>query len=316
MAEDPNARKVARMTDFDPRALRSAFGTFLTGVTVVTTHDESGRPIGFTANSFSSVSLDPPLASICLANTSSNFNTFSEAAGFAVNILSEDQISVSNTFARPSRDRFAGVEWKPGPNGAPILDGVSAWFDCSVFKTVEAGDHLILIGRVEAFDHSIAPGLRYARGAYVTPAAEARALNRRAGVVVSALIERDGQILLLDDGNGGLTIPATEDMANGADTAMAQLIAGCGIKAEPGFIYSVYQDKSRRQHISFLCQAEDGTPANGAFTQIVESTLMDVADPAIFTMLERFARESRMGNFGIYFGDETSGRVKPLVRGS
>ena len=126
----------------------------------------------------------------------------------------------------------------------------------------------------------------------------------------------DDQILLLDDGNGGLTIPATEHMADGADTAMAQLIAGCGIKAEPGFIYSVYQDKSRRQHISFLCQAEDGTPANGAFTQIVESTLMDVADPAICTMLERFARESRLGNFGIYYVDETSGQVKPLVRES
>ncbi|MGV6805090.1 MAG: flavin reductase family protein [Ruegeria sp.] len=304
------------MTDFDPRALRNAFGTFLTGVTVVTTHDGIGQPIGFTANSFSSVSLDPPLVSVCLANTSGNFNTFSKTAGFAINILAEDQIELSNTFARPAEDRFAGVSWQAGPNGAPILAGVSAWFDCTVFKTVEAGDHLILIGRVEAFDHSIAPGLGYVRGAYVTPAAEARALSRRSGIVISALIEREGLILLQDDGSGGLTIPATKDLSNGADTALAQLIRECGVTAEPGFIYSVYQDKLRQQHISFLCQAEGGTPTKGVFTQITDSTLMDVADPAICTMLERFAQESRMGNFGVYYGDETSGRVKPLVRGN
>lgn len=304
------------MTDFDPRALRNAFGTFLTGVTVVTAQDTAGQPIGFTANSFSSVSLDPPLVSVCLANTSSNFSTFAETKGFAINILSEAQIDISNTFARPAQDRFATVDWQTGPNGAPILAGVSAWFDCAMFKTVEAGDHLILIGRVEAFDQTIAPGLGYARGAYVTPAAEARALSRRTGMVVSALIERNGQILLQDDGTGGLTIPATDDLSDGADAALADLIKECGIMAEPGFIYSVYRDKSRRQHISFLCQADNGTPAKGAFTQISGSTLMDVTDPAICTMLERFARETRQGNFGVYFGDETRGRVKPLGRGS
>ena len=304
------------MTDFDPRALRNAFGAFLTGVTVVTTHDANGQPIGFTANSFSSVSLDPPLVSVCLANTSSNFETFAGAQGFAINILSEAQIDISNTFAKPVADRFATVAWKPGPAGAPILDEVSAWFDCSMFKTVAAGDHLILIGRVRAFDHSIAPGLGYARGAYVTPAAETRALSRRTGLVVSALIARNDQILLHDDGFGGLTIPATEDLSQGADTALASLIQSCGVTAEPGFIYSVYRDKSNRQHISFLCQAEDGTPGNGVFTEICDSTLMDVADPAICTMLERFARESRLGNFGVYYGDENSGQVKPFVRGS
>jgi len=301
----------------DPRALRSAFGTFMTGVTVVTTHDEAGQPLGFTANSFTSVSLNPPLVLVCLANTSSNYGTFAQASKFAVNILSEAQTEVSNTFARPVEDRFATVDWQVGPNGSPILQDVSAWFDCAMHKTVDAGDHLILIGEVKAFNQDIAPGLGYARGAYVTPAAEAKALSKRVNTVVSALIERDGKVLLQDDGRGHLTIPKTNDVSGGANSALAQLISDSGIHAEPGFIYSVFQDEAQKhQHISFLCQADNGEPVNGVFTEITSSTLMDVSDPAICTMLERFAAESQIGNFGVYFGNEVSGRVKPLTAGS
>ncbi|MDP5220333.1 flavin reductase family protein [Ruegeria sp. 2205SS24-7] len=301
----------------DPRALRNAFGTFMTGVTVVTTLEDTGQPLGFTANSFASVSLDPPLVLVCLANSSRNYDTFANTSRFAINILAESQIEVSNTFARPVEDRFAKVGWQPGPHGSPILDDVSAWFDCSMFNTVDAGDHLILIGEVKAFDQEIAPGLGYARGAYVTPAAEAKAMSKRTGMIVSALIERNGKILLQDDGNGGLTIPATDDVADGANVALARLISDSGIQAEPGFVFSVYQDEARKhQHISFLCQAADGAPQNGAYTELNASTLMDVADPAICTMLERFARESRIGNFGVYYGNEVSGEVKPLTPGS
>ncbi|WP_299987844.1 flavin reductase family protein [uncultured Ruegeria sp.] len=311
------------MIEFDPRtlnnprALRNAFGTYMTGVTVVTAHDDAGNPLGFTANSFASVSLEPPLVLVCLANTSGNYATFANTKKFAINILSEAQIEVSNTFARPVEDRFATVGWQQGPNGSPILNDVSAWFDCNMFNTVDAGDHLILIGEVKAFDNNIAPGLGYARGAYVTPAAEAKALSKRSGMVVSALIERDGKILLQDDGVGGLTIPLTDDVSDGASAALTMLIGNSGITAEPGFIYSVYQDGARKhQHISFLCQAADGEPANGVFTELSETTLMDIADPAICTMLERFAAESHMGNFGVYYGNEVSGEVKPLTTGS
>ena len=310
------------MIEFDPttlknpRALRTAFGSFMTGVTVVTTHDEAGNPLGFTANSFTSVSLEPPLVLVCLANTSSNYEIFANTSKFAVNILSETQIEVSNTFARPVDDRFASVGWQAGPNGSPVLNDVSAWFDCDMFNTVDAGDHLILIGEVKAFDHTIAPGLGYARGAYVTPAAEAKALSKRSDMIVSALIERDGKILLQDGGGGHLTIPKTDDVSGGANAALQKLISESGVRAEPGFVYSVYQDEARKhQHISFLCQAADGEPTNGVFTELSKSTLMDVADPAICTMLERFAAESRMGNFGVYYGNEVSGEVRPLTSG-
>ncbi|WP_171173215.1 flavin reductase [Ruegeria sp. HKCCD8929] len=305
------------MSDFDPRALRNAFGTFMTGVTVVTTHDAQGNPLGFTANSFTSVSLDPPLVLVCLANTSRNYDAFAGTVGFAVNILSEGQKDVSNTFARPVEDRFAAVDWRRGPHGSPLFDGVSAWFDCSMFNTVQAGDHLILIGKVEAFDTSTAPGLGYARGAYVTPAAEAEALSQSTNLVVSALIEHEGRVLLMDDGQGGLTLPETRVGKDGASAALSRLIADSGVTAQPGFIYSVYEDEAREnQHISFLCQAAEGTPLRGVFTELSETTLMDIADPAMCTMLERFSAEASMGNFGVYYGNQISGEVRPIVSGS
>ncbi|WP_432448103.1 flavin reductase [Aliiroseovarius marinus] len=308
------------MTDatdpIDPRALRNAFGAFMTGVTVVTTKDAHGKPVGFTANSFTSVSLDPPLVLVCLANSSSNYDTFTRAGGFAVNVLAEDQVEVSNTFARPVEDRFAAVDWQDGPAGSPVFEGVSAWFDCTMFNRVEAGDHLILIGRVEGFENAIHPGLGYARGAYVTPAAEAEALNDNAQLMVSALIEHEGKVLLVDAGEGRLALPEAKVGKGGARAALTKLINDTGVDAEPGFIYSVYEDEAREtQHISFLCQAGGETTRHGLFTALSPSTLMDIADPVACTMLERFAVESRMGNFGVYYGNQVAGQVRPLKDG-
>ncbi len=305
------------MAEIDPRDLRNAFGAFMTGVTVVTTRDAEGNPIGFTANSFTSVSLDPPLVLVCLANTSRNYDAFTAAAGFAVNVLSEAQKEVSNTFARPVEDRFSVVDWRPGPHGSPIFEEVSAWFDCSMFRTVEAGDHLILMGKVEAYENNTHPGLGYARGAYVTPAAEAEALNNRANLVVSALIAHKGQVLLVEDGKGTLALPETKVVKGGASAALRQLIDTCGAAAEPGFIYSVYEDESREtQHISFLCQASGDMADHGRFCDLDGKTLGRLAEPAVRTMLERFAAESRMGNFGVYFGNQVSGTVRPVTPGS
>jgi len=302
------------MTPLDPRALRTAFGTFMTGVTVVTAHDNDGAPLGFTANSFTSVSLDPPMVLVCLANTSRNYDALVAADGFAVNILTENQIEISNTFARPVDDRFATVKWHNGPQGSPILDGVSSWFDCSMHKTVDAGDHVILIGQVEAFDANSTPGLGYARGAYVTPSTAAEALEHSPNLIVSALIEKDGHVLLVDDGNGGFALPECVVEGQGASAAIKTLISSTGLQAQPGFVYSVFEDLDRkRQHISFLCQTAEGEPSKGVFVPLTGSALDDVTDPAILTMLERFAAESVLGNYGVYFGDQKSGEVRTVT---
>lgn len=308
------------MTDqpaFDRRALRDAFGSFMTGVTVVTTRDSAGKPLGFTANSFSSVSLDPPLLLVSIAKSSSNYQAFTTATGFAVNILSEGQKDISNTFARPVEDRFAGLYWKLSDHGAPLISGVSAWFDCALHHCVEAGDHAILIGRVLGFEATQAPGLGYYRGSYFTPAQTATQLATGPEVVVSAVIESDRQVLLADDGTGGLTLPTARVGREGVSATLARLIAESGVQATPGFIYSVYEDVARgHQHISFLCPATGGRPARGSFVELSPEAMGDVTDPAMRTLLERLAEESRVGNYGIYFGDQNSGQVALVSKGT
>lgn len=304
------------MTKHDPRTLRDAFGTFMTGVTVVTTRAADGTPVGFTANSFTSVSLDPPLVLVCLANSSGNFETFTSAGGFAINILSEEQKEVSSTFARRIEDRFAKVAWRDGPHGAPLIEGVSAWFDCSMFKTVDAGDHTILIGRVEAFEASPTPGLGYARGAYVTPAVEMAALEQGVDLVLSVLIRHERKVLLVEGKDGALTLPETRVGKAGVSQALADLLDKTGLSAEPGFIYAVYDDPARNCHqITFQCAAEDGTPRAGSFAQLGPEALARIADPAMRQMLTRFAEETRIGNFGVYYGGRETGHVHKISTG-
>lgn len=297
----------------NPRQLRDAFGTFMTGVTVVTTMDRDGHPLGFTANSFSSVSLDPPMLLVSIARSSLNYDAFATAKGFAINILSESQKDVSNTFARPVEDRFETVYWRRGPVGAPLLAGVSAWFDCHVHQVVEAGDHAILIGRVGAFEATQAPALGYYRGGYFTPVQTGAAVATGPDVVISAIIEAEGQVLLVDDGLGGLTLPTARVGREGAQAGLAALIANLGVKAEPGFIYAIYEDVARgHQHIAFLCPAEISPSTRGAFVELSAAGVADVTDPAMAVMLERLADESRVGSYGIYFGNQDQGRVEPI----
>lgn len=300
----------------DPRALRAAFGAFQTGVTVVTTADTEGRPIGFTANSFTSVSLDPPLLLVCLAKRSFNYATMTGAAGFAVNILAEDQEAISNTFARPSEDRFAEVGWRPGPHGAPVLDGAAAWFDCATHEIVDAGDHAILIGRVEAFADAGTNGLGYARGAYVKPGTlgEAVAAAAQGEAVVGAVVERDGAILLLGPEDGPLALPlAPLDEASDPAALRAFLLREIGLPTHVGFVYSVYEDRaSGRQHIVYRCDAGFGAPTLGRFVPLADLPLDRIADGPTRDVLRRFAAESALGNFSVYFGNEASGRTHSL----
>lgn len=150
----------------DPRTLRDALGCFATGVTVVTTRDQTGQPVGLTANSFSSVSLDPPLILFCLARSSTNVESFRQAEHFAINVLHIGQQPTSGVFAR-SGDRFQDVAWETWDTGVPILSGALASFECATDRIVEAGDHLVIIGRVTRarFEPRRDP-LLYFRGKY------------------------------------------------------------------------------------------------------------------------------------------------------
>jgi flavin reductase (DIM6/NTAB) family NADH-FMN oxidoreductase RutF/pimeloyl-ACP methyl ester carboxylesterase len=132
----------------DPRTLRDALGCFATGGTIVTSLDEKGRLIGLTANSFTSVSLDPPLILFCLAKTSGNLTALSHASHFAINVLHMGQQLSSTRFAKRDEERFSADAWETWQSGVPILGGSLASFKCKRHDMVDAGDHLIFIGRV------------------------------------------------------------------------------------------------------------------------------------------------------------------------
>ncbi|RJN32447.1 flavin reductase family protein [Nesterenkonia natronophila] len=136
---------------FDPRELRSAFGQFVTGVTIATSRDLDGSLIGMTANSFSSVSMDPPLLMFCPASHLPSLPAFERAGHFAINILAASQGELAKHFARPSENKFAGVDYSSGIFGAPVINGSVATFECTLFASHDAGDHKILIGEIHDF---------------------------------------------------------------------------------------------------------------------------------------------------------------------
>lgn len=151
----------------DPAALRSALGQFATGVTIVTTRGTDGAPIGLTANSFNSVSLDPPLILWSLARKSVNLAVFESSSHFAINVLAADQRALSDRFARPVPDRFDSVDWREGAGGVPVLDGTLASFECAAHRQMDGGDHVIFLGRVLQFraaaaEHDKEPLVYYA----------------------------------------------------------------------------------------------------------------------------------------------------------
>lgn len=168
-------------TAFDTRAFRRALGNFATGVTVVTAATASGRKVGVTANSFNSVSLDPPLILWSIDKRSNSHAVFEEASHFAVNVLAADQIDLSNNFARPKEDRFAQIEYEPGEGGSPLFADCSARFHCEKYQQVDGGDHWIMLGKVIAFDDFGRSPLLYHQGAYSMVLPHTRMTRREEG---------------------------------------------------------------------------------------------------------------------------------------
>ena len=152
---------------FDAREFRNALGAFATGVTIVTTMSDDGEPIGLTANSFSSVSLDPPLVLFCLGRESYSFAHFESCEHFVINVLAASQQDQSNLFARPSKDKWSDITYDVRANGCPSFRSALAIFECATHDVHDAGDHIIIVGRVESFDcKAEGDPLLYYRGQY------------------------------------------------------------------------------------------------------------------------------------------------------
>lgn len=135
-------------------------------MTVVTALD-GGAPVGLSVNSFTSVSLNPPLIAFCASRSSRTWPRIQQAGRFCVNVLAENQEDVSRVFAARGPDKFQGIGWRPAPSGAPILAGVLAWIDCSLEAEYDGGDHVLVMGRVEELEPSAEGGpLIFYRGGY------------------------------------------------------------------------------------------------------------------------------------------------------
>jgi flavin reductase (DIM6/NTAB) family NADH-FMN oxidoreductase RutF len=162
----------------EPALFRQLLGCFPTGVAVITTRSADGQPAGLTCNSFSSVSLEPPLVLFSLRKASSLVGAFSEADGFAINILSQRQDALSGRFASSKiADKFEGVAWHPGPLGMPLIDDCLASFECSVHARHDAGDHYVFIGEVKHMSGGPADqALVFYKGAYMMLAESLRTL--------------------------------------------------------------------------------------------------------------------------------------------
>lgn len=152
----------------DPRTFRDALGLYASGITVIAGHD-GDEPLGFTCQSFYSVSMDPPLISFSVMATSSTYPRIRTTGKFSVNVLSRAQQSVSNQFARKGTDKWSGIAWTMSDGQNPVIDGTLTWLDCEIAAEHQAGDHIIVIGQVLAigpYDHQVDEPLVYFRGGY------------------------------------------------------------------------------------------------------------------------------------------------------
>ena len=155
-------------TATEPARFRDALGHFATGITVISSLDD-GEPVGFTCQSFYSVSVSPPLVSFSVKSSSFSYPRIRRAGRFAVNILSAEQEAISNLFARQGADKWKGLQWQASPLGNPIVPGSLRWLDCEIHAEHEAGDHLIVIGEVKALSAAETQESRpllYFRGQY------------------------------------------------------------------------------------------------------------------------------------------------------
>lgn len=150
----------------DKQTFRQVLGSFAAGVTVVTTFGDDGIPYGLTATAFTSVSIDPPLVLVCVDKQAESHQHFHTSRAFAVNFLALGQEELSRRFAVSGGDKFGGLNTSRGVSGAPLLADTAGYVDCRTVSVVEAGDHTVFIGQVEAAEARDLPPLLYFRGAY------------------------------------------------------------------------------------------------------------------------------------------------------
>lgn len=299
---------------FDSRAFRRALGNFVTGVTIATAIDAVGRPRGLTINSFTSVSLAPPLILICIANNAGSYEVFRQAKDFAVNILSEDQRNISDLFASKAEDKFDHVTWLSEPGDAPAILGSLATFQCHTEDCITAGDHIVLLGRVKRFETAARRPLVYAQGGYISISAQYAAVAGAPGhnVVVSCIAEKDGQILLTRGKDEKWALPnARLDVAAERLPSLVESLRRMGVKVEVTFLYSVFESPRKILNVVYRGTIDDiGTMTDAvSLRREAEIPWRDLYPSQLEGMLRRYFRERELDQFSVYADLATPGFV-------
>ena len=302
----------------DSRNFRHALGAFPTGVSVVTAIDKNGDPIGFTANSFTSASLDPRIILICIDKASINLDVFKDGEAFAVNILSENQQQISTTFATPVKDRFSQIDWKLSLHGSPLINNSVAWFDCKTNKCIDAGDHYILLGNVKDFYSTASTPLVYLRGNYVNLALEQRMLRSMESgdkqIQVGLIIECQKRIFFLEhETEDRLLLPTSGRLGSyDEDGSLLNDLQLIGVNVSEYYLFSVFERQNDKSTLIFYrSRIEDiSLVKKGKFFYFNEIPLNKLKDEAVRSMLQRYIGERKLNAFGIYVGKDDKGKVE------
>lgn len=254
---------------------------------------------------------------ICVDKSAESFDVFTQANGFAVNILANNQVKTSGLFASKRADKFDIADWSESENGNPILAGVCAWFDCKRDQVIDAGDHIILLGQVESYDYNENMGLGYVRSGYVNLGLEQSVLEAVGGdaeVIVGAIVEYDGKILLSENAaTGALQVPASGlDGTPGSLGKLQNHLAQLGIGISLSVLFAVFENEKTGQQSIYYRAKADSDLAGNKFWPFDEVPWQRIESNAIKIMLKRYIDEAKRQRYGIYFGSDRDGAVETL----
>lgn len=298
---------------------RQVLGSFMTGVTVITTIDADGNKRGITANSFTSVSLDPPLVLFCVDYRAASYETWQSSAGFVIHILQSEQQDLAKTFASKAENKFDGLESVEGSTGAPILQDVHAWLDCKLSSTVIAGDHAIIIGEVVKYSAEPARPLGFYQGRFFgfnNDQEIASLIPQASRVNVGWMMQNDsGAIVCSAQADGTFALPKTQLRASdiSSDALAAAASAQFGHPASVEFLYSVFEGKQDQLSLVYRGQvfASAAELAAAGYASVAPAEVQ----PASFTVpgeaavVERYLEELANARFGVYAGTLAEGSV-------
>lgn len=277
----------------------------------MTTVTEDGTPAGFTANSFTSVSLDPPLILVCIGKSSSNFAAFERATHFGVNILAESQRAISGQFSAKGVDRFAGVDWMTGSLGSPIISDSVTWLECALHERIDAGDHHILIGRVDAFGQNSGSPLAYCRGNYVMFELEQQvASSKHHRARFGAILDTPGGIVLVPGAEpGSLTLPSAPRLgAKDVGGGLYDVLAKLNVPFDLEFLFSVWQeDDGDELHVVYRGTTLSSPSTEGAVVVPCDAIPYERLQADERVLLTRYAEERASFRFSVYSGTKTRG---------